>query len=384
METRELLNKIKENLDTQFKLKKEYEQAGANKVALEKKLAETKTKLLNAEQTYDVFKKDLKEKTVYETTEYTGQLKPVCKVMDNSIIQYGLGVDFMGKSYKLLKEDEYLQAVNSGTMQFEYMLKIVDGVFEKYLQKGDVIFDENSLREINDFINLYSTDTQVVTKKLEDTVAKNQLKKWKAGLNEYQDMCTNLRAEIELTEQKLDECKEFKSPLINKLFSKKTKWEEHRNELLNIYEAGQAKIAELTEKINDKADLAEWAKETVDNEITNLICIVDWIEGLSSVKSKLQNMKYNNITKVREEVEDLEYQLTTEQTHYDELKGFLQLHKKIANEAVANALKSKKFVEEFNQLDADELPKSYSHAYKFINTRYNDHIRNSVDKIVKN
>lgn len=384
MKITEIIEKVKENLLIQGELKEELENADAGRQITEEKISVAKQNLADAEIEFEEFKENIKSDIAEETERLNNYLKSYVVSVNENAINYGVGLLFMNKAYDLLIEDEALSSTFADIDDYNVsMYSLSASLFEKYLEKGDVIFNKANIKKLKDIVALYSKNEEVVKNKLANIIVKEKIEKLNAILQKDVDELIIKNEELQTLDGKIEKSIEFKSDLLKKVFTRKQKLQEKRGVLASACENLKTKIAETKHQIADKTTLRKEANSIVEIEIASLLGTMAWIDNFANRKRKLKNFKEERIDNVYAQIGKLEESLANSQTRVTEIKGNLQLSKKITNEIVINALMNKEFVEGFNGLDLTKVSKDNMSAIKLIEGKYNEYIQGRVEDLIK-
>ena len=175
MKTTEIIEKVKQNLKIQENLKEELDFDDALRQMTEAKLAVAQERLLAAEQDEIVLKDNLVQdlKNGAEALNTNLSLKERFAYVDENMFGYGMNFSFVGKNYDLLAHDYDM-------MSEQKVLNVADFVnklFEDYIIKGKVIFNEESFKALSEIKRLYDVKPEVVTNKLVSMDIERKVKK---------------------------------------------------------------------------------------------------------------------------------------------------------------------------------------------------------------
>ena len=190
-------------------------------------------------------------------------------------------------------------------------------------------------------------------------------------------------AELKDVEKKIKKTPSFKSDLLKKVFTRNEKLQEKKNNILFDIEQLNKVVKDLESRISDKAEIKEQSSNYVQSEIDALMSVFAWIDSFEVGKYKLQRFTAEHIEVLTRELEDLKEKLASSQTTSKEIKGVLQVNKKVNNDIVSNALMNKIIISELNAMDMNQVEKQDQKAVKFIENKYNEYLQGCVESLVK-
>lgn len=381
MNSTEVLKRVRANLNCQTALKRELDLKIEEQHQLEEAIANLQDSLNSSIGEFAELQMKLKNLSVDSLMEYSQNIRPVYAKKDDKVV-YGLGLMFMGKLYNITNaEYSCVEKMNANSKQI--ILSIVEQVYEDFNEKGNVIFDEAGISALSEILESYNRRKSTVTKSMESVVLKHKLDRLETDLQSLQNEYDEKKKELSEVEEKLLKCKEFKSGLMQKVFSQKQKLAEKHDRL--VAECGKLalKINSITDKLEDRQTLKDTAQKEVKQNIDSLVCLFDWMNNLGRQKEDLERDRQINICEKEHRISLLEESLSDVKTDVVELKGSLNLNKKINNEVVENALRNQRFLDEYVGLDKQSLPNEFKKACEFIEKKYCYFISNSVNKFVQ-
>jgi hypothetical protein len=148
------------------------------------------------------------------------------------------------------------------------------------------------------------------------------------------------------------------------------------NENLNKF------VKDLENQLADRATLKAESTEYVKNELAALDSVLNWVAAFETAKKDLVKYKKEHIDVLVEKIQDLEENLADTNTRMKEVKGLLQLNKKVNNETVLNALMNKSIIEQLKTLSTKQVAKEDAEAVKFIETKYDNYLQGCVEKLI--
>ena len=381
MDITEIIEKVKQNLLTQKNLKEEMENADQKREILTEKIDYHNEQLLVATEDEKTLKVDL----IAGLQETANSLKDTLSLYmalttDGDSAGYGVFANFMGKNNGLLASDYTLMsAKNPRNLK---VADFVDVLFNDYLTKGDVIFDKDTIAKLKEIQKIYQIKPEVIIDKL---VAMNYDKKVSKLAHKLTCAKTELAesvAEFKDIEEQIAKTKEFKSEFMKKIFTKKARLESRRAGLLIANENLNKFVKDLENQLADRATLKAESTEYVKNELAALDSVLNWVAAFETAKKDLVKYKKEHIDVLVEKIQDLEENLADTNTRMKEVKGLLQLNKKVNNETVLNALMNKSIIEQLKTLSTKQVAKEDVEAVKFIETKYDNYLQGCVEKLI--
>ena len=381
MDITEIIEKVKQNLLTQKGLKEELEELDQKREILTEKIDYNNEVLVKA--TEDELA--LKGQQIENLQETANLLKEnlslyLALTTESDNAGYGVFVKFMGKNNGLLSSDYTLMSSkNPRTLRVS---EFTDVIFNDYLSKGDVVFDKDTIAKLMEIQKIYQIKPEVITEKLVSMDFDKKVSKLEKKLNcAKQDLAENVEA-FKGVEEQIGKTREFKSELLKKVFTKKTRLESKRASLMIANENLNKYVKDLERQLADKATLKAESTEYVKNELKALDEVLNWVAAFETAKKDLVKYRKEHIETVAVKIHNLEEDLADTNTKIKETKGLLQLNKKVNNETVLNALMNKSIIEQLKTLSAKQVEEEDVEAVKFIETKYDNYLQGCVEKLI--
>lgn len=372
MKFAEIIEKTKNNLKIQEDLKVSI----ANSEQLEKDLEE---KLVKAKENLDSAKLEevaLKEKLILDLKDQINNLNDNLDFIVFSPYECGLEFKFLKKQYNLLAIDHVLK-LNDQELKPELF---VEELFDKYISNGKVMFNDATIAKMQEINTIYQTEPQVML----DTVVNLDINKKVGTLKKQEEQIkTSIKetlVELEVVNIDIKKSREFKSPILKKVFNKKERLEKDAENLYQELDRLNRQLDKVQNKLNNKNALKDESVAYARAELESLKCYFTLIENFESAKLKLAKYREQYINYIKMQIKDIEEKLASTKTKIKEDKGMLQLNKKINNEIVYNAFGNEKFVDELNANKS--IRKEDESAYKYIKVKYNDYLQGCIEQLV--
>lgn len=377
MEYTEVLKRVNSNLGCQSALGEELKKAQTRQAEIEEEISNLQDSLNGSLSEIADLKNCLKEATVKEFMQHVHKIAPIYGKLDEKTV-YSLGVIFMEKSFNVtdVEKSNLEEMENYGG---NFVKAVVEKAYDDYMAMGEEILDQTGLKDLTAIFNNYKNKESAVTKSIESVYAKRRKQSLEKEIASREQEYKEKKVEIEDIEKQLLLCKEFKSELLQRVFSRKQRLMEKHDKL--VAECGKImkKLVELNEENNNKEFLKEKAQQRAKEQIEILVALFKWLDDLKSDKSQIEAYEQDVIKVLEARINALEVELADTEISVDEFKGSLNLNKKINNGIVENALNNKKFIEDFNAIDSQNLPTGCDKAYKFIESKYRAKISKSIN-----
>jgi len=381
MDIMEIIKKVKANLKTQEELKNQLEDQESVRVIVEDQITYKEGRLQETKNNESQVREDVVKGLEDATEAVKDNLSAYMAYVYDEGCDVGIFVQFMGKKHSILANDYTLPTKEN--LRDVVVGEFADIMLKDYMSKGKVIFNEETLNTLMEIKKLYEIKPEVITEKLVSLDVDRKNIKLLKELGYYKEELSKSVAELKTIEEKIANTKEFKSEFLKKIFTKRTKLQEKRKVIVYNNSKLNKNVKELEDKINDKATIKAESTEYVKNELNALMNIFNWIDSFEKSKNALIRYRLEHITVLVQEVQNLKEKLANTNTRIKEIKGMLQLNKKVNNETVINALMSQDFINQLNELNSSDVSKSDAKAVQFIEKKYHEHLQGKVETLVK-
>ena len=381
MDITEIIKKVKANLKTQEELRVQLENQESVKAMTEDQIGFKQNRLKESQNNESQVWEEIVNGLQESTELIKDNLSVFMAYAYDEGCELGFFAEFMGKKYSIFAND-YTLSTKENPRDVE-VKDFADNMFKDYMSKGKVIFNEETLNTLLEIKKLYEIKPEVVTEKLVGLDVERKNIKLLNELGYYKEELAKSVAELKEVEEKIAKTKEFKSEFLKKIFTKKARLQEKREGILHNNSKMNQTIKDLEQKINDRSAVRDESDEYVKNELNALKNIFDWVDCFEKSKNALIRYRLENITVLSQKIQGLKEKLANTNTRIKELKGMLQLNKKVNNETVINALMNQELIDQLNVLNISEVAKGDVKAVQFIEKKYHEHLQGKVETLVK-
>ncbi len=372
MKFTETIEKVANNLQIQENLKNSLANAEQAQKDYEEKLVKTKSALVEA----NIKEEELKENLLSSLREETTALNNNLDFIIFSKFECGLTFKFLKKEYDLLAMDHLIEPNNKDLKPELYL----EEMLEKYLNNGKVMFNEETIANMQEIKKLYDIDPKSAAEKLVSLVFNRKVRKMEKQTDEIKLSIKNILENLDNIHIDLKKSKDFKSPLLRKVFTKRDKLEKEEKDSYAELDKLNKELKLIEEKLANKEAIKNGADLYVKSELDALKNCFAWIESFESIKLKLSRYKVECIRVIERQIKDLEEKLAITKTQIKENKGMLQLNRKINNETIVNAFANQEFVDKLNANKS--VSKENEKAMKLVKAKYTEYLQGCIEKLV--